>query len=339
MRYLVRRVFSGLLLVFALTCLTFALFRLIPHDPWRAVLTDPTRQYTPSEIAAANHKLGVDRPVLVQYGNFVERIVLHFDFGKTYTGYPVRNSIESALPITWAIVGGGAVILFLLAVPLGTLSALRANTAIDRVILIASIAGVALHPFIIGAGLKALFVTRLHWVPAYYYCPLRGSAPVTTCAPGDRMYDFCTYHPCGGLGSWASHLALPWLTFAIIFLPLYMRMVRSAVLDVLDEQYVLAARAKGSGLTRLLRVHVLRNALMQPLTLIGMEIGLALTVSIYIETMYSLSGAGTLALGSLGLGTGYAGENGFLAGGASGGGSRWPSAPCACSPRASGPPS
>jgi peptide/nickel transport system permease protein len=125
-------------------------------------------------------------------------------------------------------------------------------------------------------------------------------------------------HQCGGLAGWATHLALPWFTFAVIFLPLYMRMVRTAVLDVLDEHYVTTARAKGAGFGRLVRAHVLRNALMQPLTLIGMEIGLALTVSIYIETMYGLHGAGTLALGSLGLGTGY--DTGSSVGGGAGGG-------------------
>jgi len=235
------------------------------------------------------------------------------------------SSIAKALPITWSIVGGGAVLLFLLAVPLGTLSALRANTGLDRAILMLSIGGVALHPFIIGVGLKTVFVSKLHWLPSWYYCPLRGSAPITGCAPGDAAsgYTFCTYHPCGGVASWASHLALPWLTFALIFLPLYMRMVRSAVIDVLGQLYILAARAKGSGTIRLLRVHVLRNALMQPLTMIGMEIGLALTVSIYIESMFSLHGAGTLAIGSLGFSSGVSGVNGSgmptVAGGSSGG--------------------
>jgi peptide/nickel transport system permease protein len=321
MSYIIRRVLSGLLLVLALTLLAFSLFWLIPNDPWRAILNDPTKQYTPAQKAAANHKLGVDRPVVVQYGKFVWRIVRHFDFGTTYGGYSVKPGIERALPVTWSIVGGGAVLLFLLAVPLGTLSALRANSTLDRVILLASIGGVALHPFIIGVGLKTLFASKLGWLPAYYYCPLRGTTQVTGCAPGDASqgFDFCSYHRCGGVGGWATHLALPWLTFAIIFLPLYMRMVRTAVIEVLDKQYVLTARAKGSGLTRLLRVHVLRNALMQPLTMIGMEIGLALTVSIYIETMYSLHGAGTLAIGSLGFGTGIVSDSGAVAGGAGGG--------------------
>ncbi len=166
--YIVRRLLSGLLLVFALTWLAFVLFWLIPADPWRAILNDSTRSYSLAEIKAANHKLGVDRPVIVQYGKYVWRLVRHGDFGRTYGGYPVWPELKSALPVTWSIVGGGAVLLFLLAVPLGTLSALRANTWLDRGILMASIAGVALHPFIIGIGLQALFSGKLHWLPRYY---------------------------------------------------------------------------------------------------------------------------------------------------------------------------
>jgi len=317
--YIVRRVFSGVLLVFALTWMAFVLFWLIPAEPWRAIVFDP--HPTQAEIKAANHKLGVDRPVVVQYGKFVWRIVRHLDFGNSYFGSDVKSTIAHALPVTWSIVGGGAVLLFLLAVPLGTLSALRANTALDRFILMASIAGVALHPFIIGAGLKWLFAAKFHWLPSWYYCPLRGSAPVSSCSPADAYYAaaYCVQRPCGGPVDWAQHLALPWLVFALIFLPLYMRMIRSAVIDVLEQQYVLTARAKGTGLIRLLRSHVLRNALMQPLTMIGMEIGIALTVSIYIETMFILPGAGTKAIGSLGFGTGVAIEGGGVVGGAGGG--------------------
>jgi peptide/nickel transport system permease protein len=320
MGYIVRRVLSGLLLVFALTWMAFVLFRLIPTEPWRAVISDP--HPTQTQIDVANHKLGVDRSIVVQYGTFAWRIVRHFDFGQSYFGANINRTIAHALPVTWSIVGGGAVILFVLAVPLGVLAAVRANTLLDRGILLASIGGVALHPFIIGAALKNTFSTNLHWLPGYYYCPLRGAAPVSSCSPEDAYYgaSYCATRPCGGVADWAHHLALPWLVFALIFLPLYMRMIRSAVIDVLEQQYVLTARAKGSGWVRLLRSHVLRNALMQPLTMIGMEIGLALTVSIYIETMFSLHGAGTAAIGSLGYGTGISTQTpGIAAGGAMGG--------------------
>ena len=90
-----------------------------------------------------------------------------------------------------------------------------------------------------------------------------------------------------------SHLALPWITFAVIFLPLYVRMLRGAIVEVLDPPYVLTAHAKGAGMFRVLRVHVFRNAMLQPLTMIGMEIGLALTVAIYIETMFTPARRGT----------------------------------------------
>ena len=309
MSYIVRRVFSGLLIVFALTWVTFALFWLLPAEPWRAVLFDPAP--TAAQIKEANHTLGVDRPVVVQYGKFVWGIARHGTFGRDYYGQNVNASLKKTLPITWAIVFGGAVLLFILAVPLATLSALRANTALDRAILLVCIAGVALHPFIIGSGLRGLFASRLHWLPGYYYCPLHGSAEISRLDPTTLVESTQT---CGGPGAWASHLALPWFTFAIIFLPLYVRMLRGSIVEVLEQPYVLTARAKGVGRQRLLRSHVLRNAMLQPLTMIGMEIGIALTVAIYIETMFSLHGAGQLAIGTLGYGTGIATGAGDVAG-------------------------
>jgi peptide/nickel transport system permease protein len=314
MTYIVRRVLSGLLIVFALTWIAFALFWLLPAEPWRAVLNDPTRQYTKAEIAAANHKLGVDRPVVVQYGKYVWRLVRHGDFGHTYYGSPVWPQLKRAMPVTWSIVLGGAVLLFLIALPLATVSALRANTAFDRTILGFSIAGVAVHPFILGAGLTWLFRDKLHWVGGFYYCPLRGTVPISTAPPGaPDAFAYPTTN-CGGVVDWSTHLLLPWITFALIFLPLYMRMLRAAMIEVLEAPYVMTARAKGVGPIRLMRSHVLRNALLQPLTMIGMEIGLALTVSIYIEVMYDLFGAGRLAVGSLGYGNGTA-VSGTIGGG------------------------
>ena len=242
MSYIVRRVFSGLLIVFALTWVTFALFWLLPAEPWRAILSEANP--TPAQIKAANHKLGVDRPVVVQYGKFVSGIVRHGSFGRDYYGESVNASLKRTLPITWAIVFGGAVLLFLLAIPLATLSALRANTALDRAILLVCIAGVALHPFIIGTGLRGLFASKLHWLPGHYYCPLRGSVEISSLDP--TTFDYNT-QSCGGVGAWASHLALPWFTFAIIFLPLYVRMLRGSIVEVLEQPYVLTARAKGVG--------------------------------------------------------------------------------------------
>ena len=303
-RYVVRRLLAGLLVVFLLTLITFLLFRLVPAEPWRAILSDPTESPTPAQIEAANHQLGLDRPLLVQYGDYLWGIVRHGDFGRSYYGSDVRLALEYALPVMWSIVLGGAVLLFLLAVPLATVSALRANSAVDRAILAVSIVGVAVHPFMIGLALRGLFADRLHLVPGLsynafgdalnYYCPRR---------PQPLPSNYVGPEQCGGLRDWASHLVLPWITFAVIFLPIYMRMLRSRMIEVLGEPYIKVARAKGAPTLRLLRSHVLRNALLQPLTMIGMEIGLALTVSIYIETMFHMQGVGSLAVGALGYGT------------------------------------
>jgi peptide/nickel transport system permease protein len=303
-RYVVRRLLSGLLVVFFLTLITFLLFRLVPAEPWRAIITDPTVSPTPAQIEAANHKLGLDRPLLVQYGDYLWRIVRHGDFGRSYYGSDVRLSLEYALPVMWSIVLGGAILLFLLAVPLATISALRASTVVDRAILAFSILGVAVHPFMIGLALRGLLADRLHLVPGLsydvygdalnYYCPLR---------PPPLPPEYTGPEQCGGVRDWASHLVLPWITFAVIFLPIYMRMLRSRMIEVLGEPYIQVARAKGTSTIRLLRAHVLRNALLQPLTMIGMEIGLALTVSIYIETMFHMNGIGSVAVGALGYGS------------------------------------
>lgn len=321
MRFLLARLLSGLVMVFALLLVTFALFWLIPQEPWRAIITDPTAHPTQAEKDAAERQLGVDKPVIVQYAKYVWGI-FHLDFGRSLYGFgePVSDSLKQALPVTWSIVLGGAIILFLLAVPLGTLSALRENTWVDRAILTLSIAGVALHPFIIGIGLRWGFADKLGWLPPNTYCPIRGTGYLP-CKNQENGFCLGLEQPetCGGLADWAAHMALPWLTFAVIFLPLYMRMVRTAVLDVLEQPFVLTARAKGAGLIGLLRTHVLRNALLQPLTMIGMEIGLALTVSIYIEVMFNFRGAGRMAIGALGFGSGSVDPTGL--GGVSGGGS------------------
>ena len=102
MRYIVGRLLSGLLIVFALTLVTFSLFWLLPAEPWRAIVFDPNP--TQAQIKAANHKLGVDRPVVVQYGKYVWGIVRHGSFGRDWYGANVTQSLERTLPVTWAIV-------------------------------------------------------------------------------------------------------------------------------------------------------------------------------------------------------------------------------------------
>ena len=298
-RYVVRRLLSGAVLLFAMTLLTFALFRLIPLPAGCLVVPcGPGTTTTDAEIKAAEHRLGADQPVPVQYAKFVWRIVRHGSFGTDWGGVEIDQSLRWAAPKTLSVLVGGVVLLFLLAIPLGAISAFRAQRLIDRLVLVFVLFGVALHPFIVGLFLKKFFSNYLHILPYDGFCHFLSAppaAPPTPTFPGIAEVP----PPCAGVLPWAQHMVLPWLTFAVFFLPLYTRMIRARVLETLDAQHVTAARAKGASEFRVLRSHVLRPALLPLATMIGMDLGGALMAAIYIETIYHLGGFGTIVLGAV----------------------------------------
>jgi len=296
--YIIRRLLSGVVMIFAVTLVTFAVFRLIPQVPACLVVPcGPHTVTTSAQIAAVNHRLGVDKPLPVQYGDFVWRIFRHGSFGGSWAGFSIDSVLRASLPPTISILVGGVVLLILLAVPLAVLSALRAQTVVDRAVLFFAIFGIALHPFVIGLGLKTAFATHLHLVPSFRYCHLMPVHKVPM--PANVTHQFQLPQPCGGPLVWAHHLILPWLTFAIFFLPLYTRMIRTRLIETLDDQHVVTARAKGASELRVVFSHVLRPALLPLVTMIGMDLGAALTAAIYIETIYSFQGLGALMLATL----------------------------------------
>src|ERR671925_2124393 len=287
--YIVRRLLSGVVLVFAITLVTFVVFRLIPQVPACIIVAcGPHTTTSDPQIRAANHKIGADRPIVVQYGKFVWQIVRHGSFGGSWAGVSIDSALRASLPPTISILVGGAVLLTLLTIPLAVLSALRAQEAIDRAVLAFALFGIALHPFVIGLGLRKAFAEHLHLAPYSGYChlvPVRPPPQPTNVAP-----QFLPPPPCGGPAAWAHHLILPWLTFAIFFLPLYTRMIRTRLLETLDDQHVVTARAKGASEVRVLLSHVRRPALLPLVTMIGLDLGAALTAVIYIDTIYGLGG-------------------------------------------------
>jgi peptide/nickel transport system permease protein len=290
--YIVRRLLSGLVMLFAVTLMTFAVFRLIPFTPACIIVPcGPGSTTTEAQIKAAEHQLGTDRPVPVQYAKFIWGIVRHGSFGRSWTGGSIDQSLRAALPETISILLGGVVVLLLLAIPLAALSALHAQTVVDRAILFFAIFGIALHPLLLGVGLTNFFAGYLHVLPFGSYCHF---LPVGLQVPPPGMPPQAFVPQCGGPLVWAQHLVLPWLTFALFFLPLYTRMIRARLLETLDAQYVVAARGRGVSEFRLLRSHVLRPALMPLVTMVGLDLGGALMAVIYIEAIYSIAGVGTL---------------------------------------------
>jgi peptide/nickel transport system permease protein len=281
--FLVRRVLSGMLLVGLLVFLTFFVFNEIPTTPACLVVAcGPKTTTTDAMIRDAEHQLGIDRSVFVQYGDYVWKLVSRGDFGTAWTShFSVGAQIGQALPVTASLVGGGMLLMMLLALPLGCIAALRPRSPIDRGLLAFSVIGLAIHPFVLGLVIRDFFATHFQINSAY--CPLTGSG----------------LGGCGGLADWAGHLFVPWIVFALFFLPLYMRMLRVRLLETFSEPWISTARAKGASETRVVLGHALRNAIGPVLPMLAVDAGTAITASIYVELVFGLPGLGQLAVGAL----------------------------------------
>jgi peptide/nickel transport system permease protein len=301
-RYILRRLLVSLVLLWLLTVLTFALWYAIPSDPANYMID--VQHSTPERIAKVNHLLGVDRPITTQYAKFVWRM-LHGDFGVAFegtsftsngdrTGVHVGAETVRAAAVTGWLALGGVVILLAVAIPIASLAATRVGSFLDRTLLAVTLVGISTHPIVIALLLQTFFGNRWALAPPTGYCPLLSNAPDVTTAFNTQPVT-CG----GGVVSWASHMILPWITFALFFVALYMRIVRARLLEVLNADYVRAARAKGASEFRVLRRHALPNALLPVITMIGMDIGAAVGVAVYVETVYGLPGLGRLAIGAI----------------------------------------
>ncbi len=291
--YLARRVAAAVFTVLSLIAIAFIVYWALPSTP--ATFVYPNAPHlTAYQISNANHLLGLDRPKIVQYGDYVAQLA-RGDLGNQWTGsvlqgntlqqVPVGSILYPAVGATLSIILGGAFLVVLLAIPLGALAGSRVGSWFDRTISIVALVGVCTHPMVLGGVLQKAFA-NLHvpWPPLGGYCPLfaQGTAQ------------------CGGPADWAGHLVLPWITFALLFLALYTRMVRLSVAETLHEDFVRTARAKGAGETRVMRLHVLPMASLRVLTMVGMEIGTAIGVCVYIEAVYGIQGLGRLAIQAMG---------------------------------------
>ena len=175
------------------------------------------------------------------------------------------------------LVLGGAALWLLVSIPLGVASALRPRSLVDRAGTTFALVGVSAPAFWIGLILAYVVGFKLGWTPIAGYCNFFPSHQAGVCS---------------GPGAWAYHLILPWLTFMFIFAALYVRLVRANVLATMSEDYVRTARAKGASTGRLLVHHVLRNSLLPVVTILGMDLGLAIGSAIFTESVFNLPGLG-----------------------------------------------
>jgi len=272
-RFLLRRLFWAIFMFVAGTMITFAIFYIAPRDP--AALIPGGSEYSVSgqRIYLAFH---FDVPIYQQYWIFLWNIIRHGSLGYSFShGASVRSILAEDAPITASLVLGGAVFWLLLAVPIGIVSALRPRSLLDRAGMTFVLVGISVPSVWIGMILAYVFGFRLGWTPIADYCPF-----------------FPKHGLCSGPAHWAYHLILPWMTFMLVFAAIYTRMIRANMLETLSEDYVRTALAKGAAGRQLLVHHVLRNSLLPVLTMLGMDLGLAITGAVFTETVFNLNGLG-----------------------------------------------
>jgi peptide/nickel transport system permease protein len=288
-RYLIRRLFWAGVMFVAVTIVSYIIFFLVPAEPARLICG---AQCPPDQVERVRKEVGLDDPVYVQYLRFfgglmpVDFSPLHLktpSLGRSYaTRQSVNEIIKSAAPITASLVFGGAILWMLVAVPIGVLSALRPRSLLDRAAMVFVLIGISAHPVWIGLILIYFVGYKAGLTPLGGYCDMIN--PSTDC---------------GGPAEWAHSLVLPWITFATLFAALYVRMIRANVMEAMNEDYVRTARAKGAPEWLVMRSHVLRNAMLPVVTMLGMDIGLALGGAVFTETVYGLPGLGKRALEAL----------------------------------------
>jgi len=281
--FLVRRLLWAIFLFVVATMVTYLIFFIIPGDPALIAVGSGATE-TPQFLAHVRHELHLDLPIYQQYWLFVWNIVRHGSLGYSFVnGTSVRWIVAQDAPVTASLILGGAVLWLGISIPVGILSALRPRSLTDRFAMILVLIGISAPTFWTGLILAYVFGFKLGWTPIAGYCNFFPSHKAGVCAGPDQ---------------WAYHLILPWLTFTFLFAALYTRLVRATVLETMSEDYVRTARAKGASGARLLVQHVLRNSMLPLITILGMDLGLAIGAAVFIEMVFNLPGLGQEMVGA-----------------------------------------
>jgi peptide/nickel transport system permease protein len=278
-QFIVRRILWAIVLFIAVTIVTYVIFFVTPSDPARLAAGQGA---TPEDVQKVAQRLHLDEPIYQQYGRFLKQLVWDRSLGESFVNrQDVNDIVLRAAPVTASLVFGGAVFWMMLALPVGILSALKPRSLIDRAGMVFVLIGLSAHPVWIGLIFAYLFGYKFGITPIAGYCDAIN--------PSDSA-------ECGGPVQWAYHMLLPWSTFAILFAALYVRLIRANVMETMNEDYVRTARAKGAPERQVLRSHILRNSLLPVVTILGMDIGLALGGAIFTESIYALPGLGRQVL-------------------------------------------
>ena len=271
--YVARRLLATPPVLAVVAVVVFGILHLGPGDPAALIAGD---QATPQQTAEIRGKLGLDRPLYQQFAAWVARL-LRGDLGiSIFSNQPVTHLLAQRLEPTLSLTVATTIVMVLLAVPIGVIAAWRASSAVDHAVMTTAVLGFSLPVFVVAYLLIYALAMRLDLFPIQGYTPMRD-----------------------GLARWAWHLVLPSLTLGFGFMALIARITRASVLEVLNQDYFRAARAKGLGPARLLIRHALANAAVPIVTVIGVGVALLLGGVVVTESVFAIPGIGRLVVDAI----------------------------------------
>jgi peptide/nickel transport system permease protein len=271
--YIVRRILSTLPVMGIVALFVFSLLYIAPGDPAAVIAGD---QASPADVERIRQSLGLDRPFLVQFGTWLWHI-LHGDLGTSiFTNLPVSAMIAQRIEPTFSLMAITLVLTILVAVPLGVVAAWKAGSWVDRTIMAFAVFAFSLPVFVVGYVLAYVFALQFEWLPVQGYTPLAA-----------------------GLWPWLQNLILPALALGSVYIALIARITRASMLEVLQQDYVRTARAKGLGQRNILFVHALKNAAVPIVTVIGIGIALLIGGAVVTESVFAIPGLGRLTIDAI----------------------------------------
>src|SRR4051812_10092733 len=271
--YVLRRILATIPVMGVVALFVFCLLYIAPGDPAAVIAGD---QAPPADVERIRQSLGLDRPFLVRFGEWVWQI-LHGDLGTSiFTNLPITTMMAQWFEPTLSLMAMTLCISVAVAVPAGVLAAWKAGTWIDRLIMAFAVFGFSVPVFVIAYLLAFLFALQLEWLPVQGYTPLSE-----------------------GIWPWLENLILPSVALGCVYIALIARITRAAMLDVLQQDYIRTARAKGMGQSGILFVHALKNAAVPIVTVIGIGIALLIGGAVVTESVFAIPGLGRLTVDAI----------------------------------------
>ena len=271
--YILRRILSTLPVMGIVAMFVFSLLYITPGDPAAVIAGD---QASPADVERIRQGLGLDRPFLVQFGTWLWGI-LHGDLGTSiFTNLPVTSLIAQRIEPTLSLMAITLVLTILIAVPLGVVAAWKAGSWVDRSIMAFAVFAFSLPVFVVGYVLAYVFALRFEWLPVQGYTPLAQ-----------------------GLWPWLQNLILPAIALGTVYIALIARITRASMLEVLQQDYIRTARAKGLDQRSILFVHALKNAAVPIVTVIGIGVALLIGGAVVTESVFAIPGLGRLTIDAI----------------------------------------